>query len=672
MAAIELHVCSGGSDTNPGTAAKPFQTPERARDEIRRLKQSVAAGGGAVVTFHAGAYTRDHTFELTAEDSGTAAAPIVYRAAPGAAVQFVGGRVVNGFTKVTDAEVLARLHPEARANVVQADLKALGVGELTPMRSRGFSRPITPAHIELFFNTEPMTLARWPNAGNFIRITDFPRGTGKNDGHGTMMGPVEGGFFYDSLRPRRWKNSDDIWVHGYWAYDWANSYERIASIDKETGFIQTHPPHGLYGIHKTQRIYFLNVLEELDTPGEYYVDRERAILYLWPPSDIASAHVTISLLDKPMVAMADVSHVTLGGLTLECTRAHAVTINNGSHCLIAGCTIRNTGNYGVWIDGGTHHGVQSCDIYNNGDGGVSLSGGDRATLTPCHHFVDNCHFHHQARWSRCYFPAVLMAGVGTRVSHNHMHDHPHCVILYTGNDHVMEFNHIHNVCHETGDVGAIYTGRNWTYQGNVIRYNHLHDIVGPGHLGAIGVYLDDCVSGISVIGNIIRKTQMGVLLGGGRDCVIDNNLFIDADIAIHVDGRGMSPSQVWQNMVNNTMKQGLLDMKHHQPPYSTRFPQLATIDAYLEAGKGVPCEHNQVSHNVFVGGNHGVKFAWESTPAAVDLSDNFTGKPGFADVEHPEKAGFAFTADAAAIKAGFKAIPFEKIGLYRDAYRTTI
>ncbi|MCE9590942.1 MAG: right-handed parallel beta-helix repeat-containing protein [Planctomycetes bacterium] len=667
MTTTELHVSSRGSDANPGTADKPFATPERARDELRRRKTS----GGGVVVIHGGVYHRDHTFELTAEDSGTAGSPIVYRAAVGEQPRFIGGRVIPQFTRVTDADVLARLQPAARDNVVQADLKSVGVGELGAMQSRGFSRKIVPSHIELFFNAEPMTLARWPNTGEFIRITDFPRGTGKDDGHGTKMGPIEGGFFYDSLRPRRWKEDDDIWVHGYWAYDWANSYERIASIDKEAGFVKTDPPHALYGIHTGQRIYFLNVLEELDSPGEYYVDRQRGLLYFWPPSDPSKAEVTLSLLDTPMVSMDGVSHVILQGVTLECTRGHAVTIKEGSHGLIAGCTIRNTGNYGVWVEGGTHHGVQSCDIYNTGDGGVSLTGGDHKTLIPCHHFVDNCRFHHQARWSRCYYPAVIMTGVGTRVTHNLIHDHPHCAILFSGNDHLMEFNHIHHTCHETGDVGAIYTGRDWSFQGNVIRHNYMHDINGPGHLGAMAVYLDDCVSGISVIGNIIVNTQIGTLLGGGRDCVIDNNIYINAGFAVHVDNRGVSPAPVWQNMVNGFMKDRLMDVKHHEPPYSVRFPQLKTLDKYLAAGKGVPPENNPVERNLFVSGV-GIKHGWTSDGTAVADRDNWTGQPGFVDEKHPEKAGFALRPDAPALRTGFQPIPFEKIGLYRDEYRTTV
>ena len=77
------------------------------------------------------------------------------------------------------------------------------------------------------------------------------------------------GFTYEGDRPRRWQNTDDLWVHGYWAWDWANSYERLDTIDHAQRLVKTAPPHGLYGFRTGQRIYFLNVLEELDQPGEW-------------------------------------------------------------------------------------------------------------------------------------------------------------------------------------------------------------------------------------------------------------------------------------------------------------------------------------------------------------------------------------------------------------------
>ena len=670
----DLYVSPDGLDSNSGTEARPFATPARARVALRELAAIDRAG--STIWLGSGDYAVTDTFELTSKDSGQADAPVTLRAVPGENVRLLGGMTVSGFEPVSDRSVLERLTPAARKKVRQLDLKALGLKRLGRMRSRGFGRGITPAHVELFYNGEPMTVARWPNASApdpFGRIADFPEGAGRDDGHGTQLGQLEAGFHYEGDRPQGWAASDDIWVHGYWAYDWANSYERIASIDKDQRHVTTHEPHGLYGIRPGNRIYFLNVPEELDEPGEFYVDRRGGMLYFWPPGPLTNAEVTLSLHEKPLISLRSARHVVIRDLALTATRGHGITITGGSDCLVAGCTISNTGNYGVWVKGGTDHGVQACDIHNTGDGGVSLEGGDRRKLEPCRHYVHNCHLHHQARWSRCYVPAVIMSGVGTRVSNNHIHDHPHCPILFTGNEHIVEYNDIHHVCHETGDVGAIYTGRDWTFRDNVIRFNHLHDIHGPGMLGSIAVYLDDCVSGITVFGNVFRGTQLAAFIGGGRDCTVENNLFIDTHPAVQIDGRGLSPSEVWQNMVNETMGARLQEMDHHNPPYSTRYPQLMEIDRWLAAGKGVPPEGNRILRNIFLSGEW-LKIHWEAREELVDVRDNWLeGDPGFIDPERPEKAHFALRDDAPVLRAiGFQHLPTDRIGLCRDEFRRQV
>ena len=63
-------------------------------------------------------------------------------------------------------------------------------------------------------------------------------------------------------------------------------------------------------------------------------------------------------------------------------------------------------------------------------------------------------------------------GVGSRVSHNYIHDAPHAGILLSGNNHVIELNELTRLCLETGDVGGFYMGRNWEERGNVVRYNY--------------------------------------------------------------------------------------------------------------------------------------------------------------------------------------------------------
>ena len=305
--------------------------------------------------------------------------------------------------------------------------------------------------------------------------------------------------------------------------------------------------------------------------------------------------ILLSLLSEPLLKLTDVSHVTFRGLILEATRGSAVEIHGGASNLIAGCLIRNIGNYGVTIEGGAGHGVLSCDIFDTGDGGVSMDGGDRQTLRPGGHFVENCHFARQGRWSKCYVPAVIIGGVGQRASHNLIHDHPHCAILFTGNDHLIELNEIHHIALETGDVGAIYTGRDYTFRGNRLRHNFIHDTGGVG-MGSMGMYMDDCVSGTEIFGNVFYKVQRAAFLGGGRDHQVLNNIFVDCNYAVELDGRGLDPSPVWRGMVDKTMRQRLAEVP--LALYRERYPALKTLDQYYgppggpaiegAAFKGVP------------------------------------------------------------------------------------
>src|ERR1035441_5421742 len=360
--AAQLYVSTTGSDTNPGTRAKPFATLERARDQVRRLSQDhKLASGDLTVWLRGGDYFRTNALELTAADSGTADAPIVWRACKGESVRLLGGRKLSGFEPVTDPVVLARLPEAARGHVLQVDLSALGLTDFGKTPRRTTARPLSPAHCELFFGGRPMTLARWPNEGAWEQIAGVPESGATKDEHGGQIGKLEEGFLYSSDRPRQWKDTRDLWVHGYWSWDWANSYERADSMDLERRLIKTAAPHGLYGFRKGQRFYFLNLLEELDQPGEWYLDRQTRLLYFWPPAPLqfkvhpskfnvqssqpklsgTPPEILLSLLSEPLLDLTGVSHATFRGLTLEATRGSAVQIHGGASNRIAGCLIRN-------------------------------------------------------------------------------------------------------------------------------------------------------------------------------------------------------------------------------------------------------------------------------------------------------------------------------------------
>ncbi|MHC4325475.1 MAG: right-handed parallel beta-helix repeat-containing protein, partial [Planctomycetota bacterium] len=261
---------------------------------------------------------------------------------------------------------------------------------------------------------------------------------------------------------------------------------------------------------------------------------QKGILYFLPPSPIDRGKAVLSTL-RHLFVLKDCSWVTIRNLVLEATRSTAATISGGTSNIIAGCTIRNTGSWAVRISGGSNNSVLGCDIYRTAEGGVSLSGGQRKSLKSAGHRAENNHIHHFGRIYRTYRPAVSVGGVGNHVAHNVIHDGPHNAIQLGGNDHTIEFNEIHHVCYETGDVGAFYMGRDWTARGTIIRHNYFHDIKGPGLHGAMAVYLDDAASGISIIGNIFHRAGRAAFIGGGRDNLVENNIFVDCPASVHVD-----------------------------------------------------------------------------------------------------------------------------------------
>jgi hypothetical protein len=109
--------------------------------------------------------------------------------------------------------------------------------------------------------------------------------------------------------------------------------------------------------------------------------------------------------------------------------------------------------------------------------------------------------------------------------------------MFTGNNHVLEYNHLRHLALETEDVGATYCGgRDWiSPRGTIIRYNFIHDVLGYGWNGkwvspyfAWGIYLDDNSGGVDVIGNIVARCGRSLMHGhSARDCRVENNVFIE-------------------------------------------------------------------------------------------------------------------------------------------------
>jgi hypothetical protein len=710
LSTADYYVASNGNDAWSGTLVGPnaantdgpFATLGRARDEVRKRQ---AAGplpvGGLAVGVRGGVYEVRETLELTAADSGTPGRPITYRACGREEVRFVGGRALSGWKAVSDPAILERLDPAARGQVLQTDLKAAGVAELGSVDGSGGK-----ARAEVVCGGRYMTLARYPNSGDWLRVAGIPEGGTKvekgADSH-------YGRFTYDGDRPARWRDTSDLWVHGYWVHDWSDQYHRIQKLDLAQKEIWPAPPYHGYGYKKGQRFYVLNVLEELDQPGEWYLDRKAGTLYFWPPTATPTTEVFFPELQKPMLVLNNTQQVRVCGFTFESSRAGAIVVKGGTENEIAGCTVRNVGGTAIDIQGGTKNGVRSCDVYEVASTGIGLAGGDRKTLTPAGNYVENCDIHHFARVQKTYRPAVQLDGVGNRISHCYIHDGPHDGIGYGGNDHVIEYSEFTRIAQETGDVGVTYTAMDWTILGHVFRYNYFHHIHGPGNLGCFVIYPDLPCGGIHLYGNVFYDVDQVFHTNSGRGMLVENNIFLKCN---GLSFSAWGDPQKFQMGGDWHMVENLKAVNYDQPPYSTRYPLLLRLaedfksdadqllqrrlpkdnvlrrnvsqgEFFLRLDPKASLDDCKVEGNViaddvvfagsFDGSGKSKNYKNGDPAAAVELGKRgnliVSGDPGFGDLQTQD---FALRAGSPAAKIGFERIPFEQIGLVVDEYRTAL
>jgi hypothetical protein len=562
--------------TGDGSMNKPFQTIGAAQNFIK-INVTKANYNEINVEIRGGMYFLTNRIAFTNEDSGTEQTLIRYRAYNNEQVRLVGGVTLGGWSAVTESAVLNRLKTDAKTNVKVASLGDADPGNLM---NRGFSFYGGYAAMELFFKTEPMTLARYPN-NDFLLISSVSGSTVH--------------FTEQNSNVANWGQESDPWAFGYWKYDWADDYVKLSSFGSngnDVSFDVVGDQPG-FGIGADQRFYLQNFLSELDSPGEYYIDRDNSKIYFWPTSsDYTDSDFIVSTTDN-IFKLNDVSYLTLEGFTIEATRKAGIDGYGLTNVTVRGLTIRNTGTDGAVLQGPKNILVENCVVNNPGDRGFSFSGGERNTLTRSNHMIRNNIVKNFSRWSKTYRPAFNVDGVGATIEHNEMFNGPHTALLWSGNYHTMQYNIIHDVCRETGDVGAFYSGRDWTRRGNVIKHNFFYNINGPGALGASGVYFDDQYSSGDIIGNIFYNVYRAVLIGGGRDNNIHNNMFIDCQTGVAIDARGLGKCGP-QNA--ETLNDNLIAVPYQEEPWLSAFPTLANI---LENDPHAPIGNN-FGFNVFV------------------------------------------------------------------------
>lgn len=663
-------VAKNGSDSADGSVSAPFASLERARQAVRFLKTSnTLPKEGAVVTLQPGRYLRKTPLLLSAEDSGTTDAPIVWKTASPRNTVLDAGIHLKGedFHPLEEADS-KRLDPEARGKVLYTDLKALGIKHAGPYP---LNFDTGGGIVEFYFNGERLPISRWPNSDSakIERITD--KG---------LSAPGEakrvGKFVSRENRLARWPVERGVWVEGYWRVPWDNRTVKVEGIDPATREITLAAPvaGGIGSKYAGEQgsgaepWWGVNLLEEIDQPGEWSLDFSNGRLYWWPRENWKSASLVLADLNEPLIRTNKTAYVHIEGFDVENSLSNGIEVSDSHHVEVLNCKAQNLAGSGIVVQKGAHNTVRSCEITSVGQSGIVLSGGDRATLTSCHHLAENNHIQKVGVLKKTYAPGILVGifgagdAVGCRVAHNFIHDVPHGGIQYGGNNHVFEYNEISHAVLTSDDMGAFYTTNDWTSCGNVLRHNFVHH--SPN---AVGFYMDDGDAGDAVLGNVCYEMQGGPSVCGGHYNTVQNNLVIRCKRGLFMDARGIPRAYDKQSSLFKKLKA----VPFNKAPWTEQYPFLQGLpdtDTRLPQG-------NQVSGNVTANCEKAVRLSGKPDELALStLKDNLDLGPRDPGFVNEAGGDLSLKPDSPIFKEmpGFAPIPFSKIGMYADEFRSVL
>ena len=567
ISAQQLYVAPNGSDTNNGTLAKPFATLTKAREAIREIKKNNGIDKGGITVFiRGGNYQLSSSFELTKEDGGEVGKPVIYKAYQNEVPRMIGGAIVEAKNwKSLDKEATKRVHP----NVNPSKIVALDVNEMGFKNTYQFApnnQFITDWFIiDLFANDKRQPISQFPNATQNIRGVNDPGWitcNGAKDNvsfyYGANGKPDDADFTNEldadgTKRTERWvnalKSGHEVWMKGLWRVPWEPITMKVKEINTQDQSISFYeaPPSGMGSKYTAvvsenplwrkgsgkENYFVLNLLEEIDQPGEWALDIKDKKLYYYPSAPLEKLNVMVSDMLLPIIKFNKVDNVEFQGVQVEGGLGSGIDILNSTNVTVANCTIVNAGKIGVSMTGGSNNTLLSNNISETGGVGIDLKNlGDRKTLTSSNVLVKNNHIFNVGKI--IYKQGMFITNcVGVTVSHNLIHDIPTASIRTLNiNNCMIEFNEIHNIALKEGDTGAFYSYGGWSTYGNIFRYNFIHHIN-----RANGLYSDDGDSGDFYYKNIIQDCVHGVLFGGGHDVIAENNLFIQSKYQT-IDDRG--------------------------------------------------------------------------------------------------------------------------------------
>jgi len=478
-----FYVSPEGSDHNPGTIKRPFATLGRAQKAVRIVRNN--SDRSITVWVRGGTYYLATPLVFTAEDSGKKGKPVTYAAYPGELPVISGGqRIIAEWKPYRDRTMVCTL-PEAK--------------------NARFS------FTQLFLNGKRQTRARYPNSD-----PSKPGVSGYINPAGADQWPHHEIYFDPrTFSKKRWANPQDGVVHSFARNYWGNVQWQFKGIDYSRNALALgtggHQLNEIYqkadatSVGKESRFFVENVFEELDSPGEWYLNSQKGELYCIPPEgvDLAKAQIEVAVLPQ-VIEFRGTKDRPVHDLNISGFR-----IAHTESTFLANYEVPSMGDWGiyrggaVYLEGGEDIHVERCFFDAVGGNAVFLNNHNRRVKVYGNKFTEagesavclvgkshlnangkySCPFCQAEHWwswdaprdeysAECLIANNLIHDIGifgkqtagvflslsrnNTVSHNHIFNVPRAAICLndgTWGGHTIEFNDIHDTVRETGDHG---------------------------------------------------------------------------------------------------------------------------------------------------------------------------------------------------------------------------
>ncbi len=534
---LTVYVDTDGSKVADGTQKNPFPTIEAARDAVRRLDKSKLHGIEVIIA--GGTYTVENTIVFNEEDSGSESCPIIYQGEDGA---ILNGGISFDHTEFEKAsgDTLMLFPEDVRDKLYMYDMKKLGYSADDIAKMLTVGKYYNEIGI-IYINGKQMDLARYPNAdegwieiegghfldanGNETPYTDNDNVDKELQAHQTI---IEYGDEHME-RVLSWKNRDDLFVYGRYRFIWCHDETEVTSLYEDRDEMLV-PYAGGYAPREGGLFYFYNIPEELDVPGEYYVD-DNAILYYYPTEEFETAEFTCPTLDEDIISIRSANWLTFDGLTIESTKQSGF-VAKADHLTLKNCRILNSYKNGIKCEG-DYITIEGCEIAYIGNHAVQVEGGSEVSLTKSNNLICNNYIHDWCTRGLMNW-GIEVSGCGATVCHNEICDSIDLGLCARGPMNTVEYNYIHDTCQFFCDGGTLTTHGN--AYGTVVRFNVVMNCGYDTPIDIVGVQgiTSDFGSGNEFYGNIIYNTTgHSTSVADGRDTYIHNNLCIKPGRTAH-------------------------------------------------------------------------------------------------------------------------------------------